>query len=299
MTVSKTIVITGATAGIGRHAALYLAERGHHVIATGRREGALSELVAEAEQASLPGRLDAVRLDVTDAASIRSAKADIDRMTEGHGVDVLINNAGYGQGAPIAEATDADVRQQFETNVFGLLAVTRAFIPEMLERERGRIINVSSIGGVITFPMMGIYHASKYAVEALSDALRMEVAPFGVSVSIIEPGPIKTNFVARLNEEAASYRNGSRYVNVFERSDKIEERAMAMAPGPIVISRAIHKACTARRPKARYVAPFSGHVMLKLLQLVPIRLRDRLMRAMFGLSKRQLTAPAPPALKAA
>jgi short-subunit dehydrogenase len=299
----KTIVITGATAGIGRHAALYLAERGHHVIATGRREGALKELASEARTvAANGGRLDAVRLDVTDSVSIRAARIEVEELVGDRGVDVLINNAGYGQAAPLSEATDADIRKQFETNVFGLMAVTRAFLGSMIKRRTGRVINVSSIGGRITFPMMGVYHASKYAVEALSDALRMELAPLGIHVSIIEPGPIQTNFVATLNNEAEAYRQGSLYSSVFEVADKVEAQAMAMAPGPKVISRAIYQAVTARRPKARYVAPLSAHLRLKALQLVPLRLRDWIMRAMFGLTKKRLSSSSPeeqPALQAA
>lgn len=279
---TKTILITGATAGIGRHAALYLAERGHHVIATGRRQAALDELVAEAQ--SLAGRLDAVKLDVTDAASIVVAKTAVDKLLGDRGLDVLVNNAGYAQGAPLAEVTDADLRKQFETNVFGLMSVTRTFLGDMIARRRGRVVNISSIGGLMTFPMMGAYHASKYALEALSDALRMELAPFGIHVSIIEPGPIRTNFVARLNEEAESYKQASLYAPVFEKADAIEERTMAMAPGPLVISHAIHKAVTSRRPKARYIAPFMGHVMYRVLQLVPVRIRDWMMRSMFGLT---------------
>ncbi len=282
----KSIAITGATAGIGRHAALYLAARGHHVIATGRRRDALEALAVEA--AELGGRLDIVELDVTDPASIRAAREEVSALLADQGLDVLINNAGYGQGAPVIEATDADIRRQFETNVFGLMAVTRSFLGEMIERGRGRVINVSSIGGRITFPMMGVYHASKYALEALSDAMRMELAPFGIDVVLIEPGPIRTNFVARLNEAAADYRESSLYAPVFEHADRVEERAMAMAPGPEVISRAIHKAATARRPRARYVAPLSAHLSLKLLQLVPLRLRDWMMRAMFGLTPRRM-----------
>ncbi len=292
MSKQKTILITGATAGIGRHAALHLVARGHHVIATGRREDALAELRAEAAEIGA-GTLDTMSLDVTDQSSIDAAKASVTKLLGGRGLDALVNNAGYGQGAPLVEATDADLRKQFDTNVFGLMAVTRAFVSEMIERGSGRVINVSSIGGRITFPMMGVYHASKYAVEALSDALRMELEPFGVGVSIIEPGPIQTNFVARLNEEAAAYKRASMYAPVFEKADQVEAQAMAMAPGPEVISRAIEKAVTARRPRARYVAPLSAHLTLKALQPLPLRVRDWVMRTMFGLSKKRLASASP------
>jgi short-subunit dehydrogenase len=289
---SKLIVlVTGAAAGIGRHAALDLAVEGHRVIATGRSETSLAALRRDA--ASLGVELETLRLDVVDAAAIEQAHVLVDRMTDGHGVDVLINNAGYGLGAPLAEATDADLRAQFDTNVFGLMAVTRAFLPKMIARRSGRVLNVSSIGGRVTFPMMGAYHASKYALEALSDALRMELAPFGVKVVLVEPGPINTGFVDRLNQTADAYRHErSLYHPVFERADVIERRAMEMAPGPAVISRVIRRAIAARRPAARYIAPFSSRLLLAFVQALPTRLRDAIFRAAFGLSAKRLSARA-------
>lgn len=286
------ILITGATAGIGRAAALHLAKQGHHVIATGRRQGALDELAQRAEDEGWA--LDTIRLDVTDETSIAQARAATDVLTDGRGLDVLVNNAGYGQAAPIAEVSQADLKRQFDTNVFGLMAVTRAFLDDMVERGRGRIINVSSVGGRITFPMMGVYHASKYAVEALSDALRMEVAPYGVEVSLIEPGPINTDFVDNMNAAADSYKDneGSRYRATFERAKTIESRAMSMAPGPAVIARAIERAATDRRPRARYVAPFSSQLALSVLDALPTRFRDFLFRLLFGLSRKRLLAAA-------
>ena len=186
----RTVLVTGATAGIGRHVALDLASRGHRVFATGRNAQALASLAAEATSRGL--ELSAVVLDVTSAQSIADAAAAVRAQTGGHGVDILVNNAGYGQGGPLLELSDATLRDQFDTNVFGLMAVTRAFVPEMLARGRGWILNVSSVGGRVTFPFFGAYHASKYALEALSDALRAELRGFGVHVAIIEPGPIES-----------------------------------------------------------------------------------------------------------
>ncbi len=278
----KIVLITGATAGIGREAALHLALRGHHVIATGRREAALAELRTEAEARG--GRIDTVRLDVTNESSIREAREMVDRLTDGYGVDVLINNAGYGLAAPLVEATDRDLRAQFDTNVFGLMAVTRAFVPPMMARRTGRVVNVASIGGRITLPLMGAYHATKYAVEALSDALRNELAPFGVRVAIVEPGPIRTEFIERLNETALPYRQeSSPYAGVLERAEEIERRTMAMATGPAPVARAIARAVESRRPSARYVAPFSSAVMLTVLRMMPTPVADWLLRALFGL----------------
>jgi NADP-dependent 3-hydroxy acid dehydrogenase YdfG len=159
---SRTVLVTGATAGIGKHVALDLARRGHRVFATGRNAKALEALRAEAT--ALGTTLVTVALDVTNQASIDEAAAVVKRETAGRGIDVLVNNAGYGQGGPALELDDATLRQQFDTNVFGLMAVTRAFAPEMIARGAGWIVNVSSVGGRVTFPFFGAYHASKYAL---------------------------------------------------------------------------------------------------------------------------------------
>src|SRR4051794_39927695 len=153
----KTILITGATAGIGRHAALELVRQGHHVIATGRREAALATLKDEAAPLASKsgGRLDVLKLDVTDAASVGSAVLEVDALTDSRGLDVLVNNAGYGQMGPVEEVTDADLRRQYDTNVFGLMSVTRAFLPRMRARGEGRIVNVGSIGGGAALPPVG------------------------------------------------------------------------------------------------------------------------------------------------
>src|ERR1700733_9145953 len=171
---SLIILITGATAGIGRHAALHLAHAGHRVIATGRRKDALAALAKEAKGT----KLETMELDVTVASSIEAAKAEVDKRTDGYGLDVLVNNAGYGLMGPLEEISDADLRAQYDTNVFGLVAMTRAFLPQMRLRGSGRIVNVSSMGGRMTFPFMGAYNSTKYAIESMSDALRMELAPF-------------------------------------------------------------------------------------------------------------------------
>src|SRR3954471_2142657 len=189
---SKTVLITGATAGIGRMTALHLAKLGHHVIATGRKVAELAKLKEEAGAL----RVDTLLLDVTNNDSITSAVSEVDKLTAGRGLDVLVNNAGFGVLGPTSEISDSEIRRQYETNVFGLMAVTRAFLPKMRERRAGRIINVSSVGGRITLPFFGVYNSTKYAVESLSDAMRYELRPFGIDVSLIEPGVIRTNFEA-------------------------------------------------------------------------------------------------------
>jgi len=153
---STRLSSTGATAGIGRMTALHLAKRGHRVIATGRKSAELAKLKTEA--GDLP--LDTLQLDVTSAASIASAVQAIDALTAGRGIDLLVNNAGFGVLGPTSEIDDADVRAQFETNVFGLMSVTRAFLPQMRARRSGRIINISSVGGRITLPYFGVYNST-------------------------------------------------------------------------------------------------------------------------------------------
>jgi len=279
----QTILITGATSGIGKHAAIHLASRGHRVIASGRNPAALASLAQEAP------KLETLRIDVTDAASIAAAAAEIDRLTDGAGVDVLINNAGYGMAAPLSETTDADLRAQYETNVFGLMSVTRAFLPKMMGRRAGRILNVSSVGGRITLPLFGAYNSSKYAVESLSDALRRELRPFDVSVVLIEPGPIKTEFSNRSAEFVDKYRNdASPYAAIYARAGQIKRQADDMSTGPAVVTRAIERAVTARRPRARYVAPFFYRLVLGLVALLPTRWVDAILTRTVGLTKKAL-----------
>ena len=181
---SNAILITGASSGIGAATAKRLAKRGYKVYATARRVEAL----AEAKRTGC----EILRLDVTSETSMSTAIADIEAR-EGS-IGALINNAGYSQPGALETLSVDAVRQQFETNVFGLLRLTQLVLPGMRRHGRGRIINISSMGGRLTFPGEGAYHASKYAVEALSDALRFEVKGFGIDVVLIEPGFIRSGF---------------------------------------------------------------------------------------------------------
>ncbi|MGZ3476643.1 MAG: SDR family oxidoreductase, partial [Polyangiales bacterium] len=294
------ILVTGATTGIGKAAALSFAREGHHVIATGRKLAALETLKSEAADL----HLDIALLDVTDATSVTTAAAEVKRLTDGHGVDVLINNAGYGQPGPVADLSDEDLRAQLETNVLGLQRVTRAFLPDMIGRRFGRILNVSSVGGRVTFPMFGAYHASKYAVEALSDALRMEVRPFGVEVSLIEPGPIKTEFAKRSLDEVSRVRNltnqASPWAEVYANATAIAEQTDKLAGAPEDVVAAMRHAIRARRPRARYVMPFLSRFSLFFMMLMPTFLLDAVMMRFIGLGRRRLAARKPvPALSLA
>ena len=276
------MLITGATAGIGRHLALDLAARGHRVFATGRRQDALDTLEAEAKEKGLP--LEALPLDVTDGLSIAGAARELRERTGGHGADVLINNAGYGQAGALLELEDTILREQFDVNVFGLMAVTRALVPDMVERRHGTVINVSSTGGRFTFPFFGAYHASKYAVEALSDALRMELAPFGVRVAIIEPGPVESSFADRAVTSLPSG-DRSRYPTAYARAESLRGLSDRFAVGPELVARAVDRAIRSARPRARYVVPSCRFELLFfVLALLPTRIIDALFSRAAGLS---------------
>ena len=283
---SLTILITGCTSGIGRHAALHLASKGHRVFATGRNAAALAEL-----QAAAPANLETLTLDVTSPESIAAAKAAVDAMTNGAGVDVLVNNAGYGLLGPTEMISDGEMRAQYETNVFGLMNVTRAFLPAMHARGSGRIINVSSIGGLMTLPFFGVYNSTKYAVESLSDALRLELGPFGIDVSLIEPGVIDTGFTDRSMQEIARFRSAdSIYAPILDRADEMRKMSDRSAVGPACISTAILRAATDRRPRARYLAPFRAVLMMSIVRRLPTRFADLIMRVAVGLTRRRLAA---------
>jgi len=187
---SRVWLITGASTGLGRKLAEAVLAHGDRVVATARKK----ETVADLEQ-QYPDHARAVRLDVTDLAQVKaSVEAAIDAF--GH-IDVLVNNAGYGLLGAVEEVSDAQIRQQFETNLFGLLNVTRAVLPLLREQKSGHILNITSVGGQVSFPTFGMYHGTKYAIEGISESLAKEVAPFGIKVTIVEPGAFKTDFATR------------------------------------------------------------------------------------------------------
>jgi short-subunit dehydrogenase len=283
------ILITGATAGIGRAAALHFAERGMQVFATGRNVELLDALEKEVGD---PARLRVVRLDVNDLASIEAAETFVAEATAGEGLDALVNNAGYGLLGPISEVTDAQMRAQFDTNVFGLLNVTRAFLPAMIRRRAGRIVNVGSVAGRITTPFMGAYNASKYAVEAISDALRMELQPLDIQVAIVEPGPIKTAFTGTaMSGVDAQDRAGSPYRDILAESDKLTAKFDGFSAPVDVVTRAIHEAVTSASPKARYVVPGSFATMLWATRFVPTSLVDAIQRKLTGIQRKRIVPP--------
>lgn len=179
--------ITGSSTGLGYELAKSVLERGWRAVVTARRPEELQALVAEHE-----GRALALRVDVTDKSTIQTAVAD--SIAAFGRIDVLVNNAGYGYLAAIEEGDDEGVRKQFETNLFGLIDVTKEVLPGMRARRKGHIVNISSLGGLVAFAATGYYHATKFAVEAISESLSHEVAPLGMKVTIVEPGAFRTNW---------------------------------------------------------------------------------------------------------
>jgi NADP-dependent 3-hydroxy acid dehydrogenase YdfG len=186
----RTWFITGASTGFGRVLAEEILKSGGRVVATARNRDKVADL-----EAKYPQTAKALALDVTDAGQVDSAVTQA--FAQFGRVDVLVNNAGYGVAGAIEEVSEAEFMPMFETNVFGLLRVTRAFLPYLRKQRSGHILNLSSIGGVVASPGMGYYNATKFAVEGISEALAAEVAPLGIRVTIIEPGPFRTDFLGR------------------------------------------------------------------------------------------------------
>ena len=242
---AKTILITGASSGIGRATAKYFQEQGWNVVATMRTPEKETEL----------NQLDNVlvtRLDVQDEASIESAvNESIKRFSK---IDVLLNNAGYGLGGPLEAMSMDQIRRQFDVNVFGLIATMKALIPHFRENKDGVIINVSSVGGRMSFPFFTLYHGTKFAVEGISEALSYEMESIGVKMKIVEPGAIKTDFAGRslelVNDESlAEYQQ---LMQAFAAS--MEGDLMANASEPKLVAEVIYAAATDGTDQLRYLA---------------------------------------------
>jgi NAD(P)-dependent dehydrogenase (short-subunit alcohol dehydrogenase family) len=223
-------------------------------------------------------------LDVTDPDSVEAARELVDRRTGGRGLDVLVNNAGYALPGPLEALAERDLRELFDTNVFGLLAVTRAFLPPMRERGQGRVVNVGSVMGRVTTPLLGAYTASKHAVVAINDALRMELAPFGITVVLVEPGAVRTGFAARALAALDPYRDpGSPYATALAATDAAWARLYRLSPGPAAAARAVVRAATSDHPPARYVAPARYRLLPAALAALPTAAADAVKGRVVGL----------------
>ncbi len=275
MATDTPVLVTGCSTGIGRATAERLLDGGHTVYATARRPETLAALGARGAHV--------LALDVTDEASMRTA---VEMVESAHGaVGALVNNAGYGVYGPVEEVDLDAARAQFETNVFGLGRMCQLVLPGMRRAGRGRIVNVSSMGGRIVFPTGGWYHASKYAVEALSDALRVEVAPFGVRVVLVEPGLIRTEFESVASGGLGAGAEGSAYADLRRHADAVMSQAYRSRAGaePSTVAQVIAKAVETRRPRTRYVVTAAAKAQVQTRRLAGDRVWDAFVRRTYRL----------------
>jgi NAD(P)-dependent dehydrogenase (short-subunit alcohol dehydrogenase family) len=272
--VTGPVLITGCSTGIGRATAQRLARAGMTVYASARRPESIEDLQAAGCRT--------LALDVTDEDSMRAAVEEVER-AEG-AVGALVNNAGYSQSGAVETVPLDDVRRQFETNVFGLLRMSQLVLPGMRREGRGRIVNISSMGGKLTFPGGGIYHATKHAVEAISDAMRFEVRGFGVDVVVIEPGLIRTRFgdaaVASVPTEDGPYAEFNQAVAAA--TARVYDGPLGrLGAGPDAVAKVIERALTAGRPRARYKVTASARVLMGQRALLPDRAWDAVVGTSF------------------
>ncbi len=253
---SQVVLITGCSTGIGRDLAQRLTRSGDTVVATARKVETLENVQAALK---LP-------LDVTQPESIHQAVAST--LQHFGRIDVLVNNAGYAVRGAVEETPIEQVEQMFEVNMFGAMRVIQAVAPQMRQQKAGRIINISSVVGKLVTPANGTYSASKFALEALSDALRLELAPFGIQVVLIEPGSIKTQFhtTVEANAQEIFSNPASPYQFLYRQYERVTANMRRQEPGPDVVSEVVQQAITPARPKARYLAgfPLSGRLVLHL-----------------------------------
>ena len=269
----RTIVITGASSGIGKASALLFHERGWNVVATLRDPAA--------EQDLKPGeRMKLVALDVTDPdgppAAVDAAIAAFGR------IDVWLNNAGYGALGPLESATREQIKRQFDVNVFGLMACVQAVAPHMRANRAGVLINVSSVGGLMTLPGYAIYNASKFAVEGLSEGLWYELGAFGIKVKVIEPGSIKTDFGGR-SMDALDVARAPAYAPFMEKVRAARARFTGGAPGPEIVAQTIFEAANDPSDRMRYLVGKDARRFGPLRRLIGAQAQMRIMRRVFKL----------------
>lgn len=277
MSRTTPVLITGCSSGMGRQTALALHRQGYPVYATARRPDDLAELAAEG--------ITALALDVTDEQSMATA---VTRVERDHGaVGILVNNAAYGLHLPVELARPEEIRAQFETNVFGLVRLTQLVLPAMRAAGTGRIVNISSMGGRFSPPGGGFYHSTKHALEAISDSLRLEVAPFGIKVVIVQPGPTITDFA----DTAVGTMHGSTTDNPYaafrsELADMYANKTFTRRNGAVPVetaTRAIVRAAVTPRPRARYAIGAMARTVMTARRLLPDAAFDAVLRHSFPL----------------
>jgi NAD(P)-dependent dehydrogenase (short-subunit alcohol dehydrogenase family) len=255
------ILITGASTGIGKSAAALFAAKGWSVSATMRSPEKSADVQA------LSSNIALFALDVTDAASIKTA-FDAAELRFG-AIDVVVNNAGYGVDGIFEAMSDETIRKQFDTNVFGLMRVTREAIERMRPRRSGTIIQIASVGGRVTFPLFSIYHGTKWAVEGFSESLHYELREFGIKIRIVEPGAIKTDFYSR-SREFVKPTTTTDYDKLVETANKISSEAGEKGASPDLVAQTIYKAAMTSGYKMRFPVAYPANVLLPLRRIMPL-----------------------------
>jgi NAD(P)-dependent dehydrogenase (short-subunit alcohol dehydrogenase family) len=271
----QVVIVTGASSGIGEAAARRLARGGARLVISARRAEPLAALARELDPAG--ARVRAIAGDITDAAVrerlVGEALGNFGR------IDALVNNAGYGTRGPVELVPVDLIRRNFETNLFSLIALTQLVVPHLRERGAGRIVNIGSVAGRIARPLSSVYDSTKHALEAITDGLRGELAPFGIQVVLIRPGFILTGFTDAANEASASViENAGPYAPFVEGFRAAYRRAHRIAGHPDDIARLVENALTARRPAPRYAGPGHAKFLLLIKWLLPDRVIDRIVR---------------------
>ncbi len=283
----KTILITGCSSGIGRYCAISLHKKGYRVFASARKAEDVAQLQALG--------LTALELDLTSSDSIKSAVEQIFSMT-GHQLFALFNNAGFGQPGAVEDISRDAIRAQFETNVFGTLELTNAVLPIMRQQGYGRIIQNSSVLGIISLPFRGAYNASKHALEGLTDTLRLELNATAIKISLIEPGPITSNFRANAyqqflnNIDATHSPFRALYASLSKRlSNNLTDPPFTL--GPEAVEKALLHALEAKQPKARYYVTLPTYLFAFLKRSLSHRLLDKILLRAAGDEAKQLITP--------
>ena len=268
---NKVVLVTGCSTGIGRATAEAFLAAGWTTVATARQRDALDDLRSRGA--------DVAALDVANDEQRRQVVGDL--LTRHGRIDALINNAGYPEHGPLEEVSLERWRAQFETNVFGMVALTQLVVPTMRQQKKGRVVNLSSMGGVITLPLGAAYHASKWAVEALSDVARFELKPFGIDVVVIQPGVVLSNFAApaqlglALDADSPYADLAVKFSSLVAGSYREKTKSNLT---PESIATVILKAATVRRPRTRYALPLQAKMLMGTRKMLPDRLYDALLR---------------------
>jgi len=278
---SATVLITGCSTGIGYETALLLARRGYRVFATMRNLRKSSKL--RKASAGLP--LEILELDADKSSSVQRAVSAVIRRAGR--IDILINNAGWGAFGAMEEFTDGEILAQYETNVFGLLRVTRAVLPSMRRQQSGRIIHIGSLAGKMTFAGIGLYCSTKYAVEAITESLRLELRPFNLQAAVVEPGSIRTPFKANRRKAKVFLEGRSAYQKVLRKILDFGNKSSALAPGPGKVARVILKALQAERMAIRYPVGLDAFWFPIIRWFLPDFLYDFVLKTSYGRFQRR------------